>query len=167
MVDDRPMSDEERILTHLELGRSLAIHGSLEAWEKNLAYLPFRFALEMHNEILPHEIHGRYDFTEDKMVPPSWYSEFCTYCEEHKEHNCALLIYGITKCEWDKQVILNCLLLERKLQPDYFPLPANAGVVLLVENKEDAKYEYHHLTAQVADRCGHIYLGNDGKRRHS
>ena len=156
------MSLAEQIQFHVNNGFTLALHGKKESLVKILDYVPCYFAIEMHSDIRPEEIIGHTQFFDDgtgsQMVPPSWYSEFCSYCKEHAEQRCALVVYGITKCECSKQVYLNSLLLDRKLRADFGPLPDNSSVILLVENKENAEDEYHNLTNDVFRRCDHIFL---------
>ena len=62
-----------------------------------------------------------------------------------------------------KQVWLNTLtdMHERALRPGYAPLPANAAVFVLVEDKEEADYAYHNVTEQVFRRLAHIFLDKD------
>ena len=99
------------------------------------------------------------------MVPPAWYTEFCTYCDENKDRNCALVIYDLTKCEPSKQVYLNSLLLNQSLRADLWPLPSNSAVFVMVEDKDEVEYEYYNLTGDVFRRLSHFYLDEDWKNK--
>jgi len=92
------------------------------------------------------------------MVPPAWYTSFCKYCEENKDQNCALMIYGITECEPSKQVYLNSLLLNHSLRLDLWPLPSNSAVFVMLEDENDAEHRHFNLTGQVFDRLCHVFL---------
>ena len=163
-VSEEPMSIEEQIRFHIKSKFSLAIHGKQGTLEKVLVHFPYHFMLEMNNEMKPEDIIGQQHYDDNShesiMTPPNWYSEFCIYCKEYTKHDCVLLIHGITKCEPSKQVLLNNLILERKLRVDHWPLPANSSIILLVENKEDANYIFYNITEQVFRRLEHIYLDN-------
>ena len=159
------MTMEEVIQFDVKHNFSLAIHGKRESLDKILTCFPYNYILELNNEIEYQVVFGHQVFknvsagdTMDGRVPPSWYSEFCAYCKEHAGENCVLLIRGITRCEPSKQVWLNSLVQERMLHPELGPLPENSAIVLLVEEKEEADYEFYNITEQLFRRLSHFFL---------
>lgn len=162
-IDESPMSIEEVVRFNVE-NLPFALHGKQESIVKILEQFSFVFTLEM-NEWEPQDLIGHDRFndsnSENQMIPPIWYNDFCAYCQEHSNHDCVLLIKGITKCEPSKQVVFNSLFDERKLQmggSDFSPLPTNSSVIVLVEDKEESSHEYFNLTTQVFRRLSHVYL---------
>lgn len=164
-VDETPMSKEELVRFLVEKHSPFALHGKQESIVKILEQFPFVFTLEM-NEWEPQDLIGQVLFndstSEYQMVFPIWFNDFCTYCQEHSNHNCVLSIKGITKCEPSKQVVFNSLFLEQKLLigcSRYAPLPTNSSIIVLVEDKEEATHEYYNLTTLVASRIFYdVYL---------
>ena len=169
VIDDRPMSKEEIIQDCLDYHKAVAFHGKKEDLEKILVHIPYHFDLKLDNGIRPEHIIGCQQYFNHepftRMVPPAWYTEFCTYSDENKDRNCALVIYDLTKCEPSKQVYLNSLLLNNSLRADLWPLPSNSAVFVMVADKDEVEYEYYNLTGDVFRRLSHIFLDEDWKNK--
>ena len=155
------MSLAELINFEFDLQRSIAIHGRAEEFEIILVLFPFHYVLKM-DELSEQELvnHLHHDSIGRTALPPLWYSEFCTFCKNHSEEKCVLLVYGVTRCEWDKQVIMNPVALDHSAHdgPMLKPLPTNSSVIFFVETKDMTQSGYYNLTGQLAGRLTHIYM---------
>ena len=162
IINKTPMSNEDLIQYYLKHHDSVGFHGKKKDLDRVLDQIPFFFTLKMDNGITPQSVIGSQQYYDHKpfseMVPPAWYTSFCKYCEENKDQNCALMIYGITECEPSKQVYLNSLLLNHSLRLDLWPLPSNSAVFVMLEDENDAEHRHFNLTGQVFDRLCHVFL---------
>ena len=162
IINKTPMSNEDLIQYYLKHHDSVGFHGKKKDLDRVLDQIPFFFTLKMDNGITPQSVIGSQQYYDHKpfseMVPPAWYTSFCKYCEENKDQNCALMIYGITECEPSKQVYLNSLLLNHSLRLDLWPLPSNSAVFVMLEDENDAEHRHFNLAGQVFDRLCHVFL---------